>query len=171
MSYEPDQYAAYSERVVRRTSAPGLLLIFVGVLDLIPAAFFLYSAYVTLQMPPAEFRQQYEERMRAMRDALRPSLPEWADALEKQQGNPEDAQMQNGIAGLVTGGVLVLIGLLIILGGVRMRRLQSYGLALTGAILAAIPCLSIGACCGLGEIIGIWSFVVLMDPEVRAAFR
>jgi hypothetical protein len=36
-------------------------------------------------------------------------------------------------------------------------------------ILVMIPCLS--PCCILGIPIGIWGLIVLMDPNVKAAFR
>jgi hypothetical protein len=68
--------------------------------------------------------------------------------------------------------VLVLLGtVLTLLGGIGMYRLRWYGLAVTGAIIAAIPCISCLGCCGVGEGIGIWSLVVLLNEEVKAAFR
>ena len=65
---------------------------------------------------------------------------------------------------------MFITALLNIIGGIQMLRLRSYGLALFASILAAIPCISCSACCGLGEGIGIWALVVLLNPEVRAAF-
>ena len=52
--------------------------------------------------------------------------------------------------------------------GYNMLRLRNYWLALAGSI-ALMPgsCM----CCLLGLPSGIWSFVVLVDPDVRAAFR
>jgi hypothetical protein len=61
--------------------------------------------------------------------------------------------------------------LLVILGGVRMLSLKSYGLAFLASVTAAVPCVSLIACCGVGEIVGIWALVVLLQPDVRAAFR
>jgi hypothetical protein len=52
-----------------------------------------------------------------------------------------------------------------------MVSLKSYGLAMTGSILAAIPCLSAMGCCGIGEAVGIWSLIVLMSADVKSAFR
>ena len=68
----------------------------------------------------------------------------------------------------------LLIGLacaiVVLLGAIRMKNLQSYGLAMTAAILSIIPCTS--PCCFLiGMPIGIWALVVLNDPAVKAAFR
>ncbi|RKH59023.1 hypothetical protein [Corallococcus aberystwythensis] len=63
---------------------------------------------------------------------------------------------------------LVVCGL-VILGAWKMKNLQSYGLAMTAAILCCIPCC--GPCCGLSLIPGIWSVIVLNRPDVKAAFR
>jgi len=49
-----------------------------------------------------------------------------------------------------------------------MKELRNWTLAMVASILAMVPC--IGACCLIGIPIGIWSLVVLMKPEVKAAF-
>ena len=56
----------------------------------------------------------------------------------------------------------------VIIGGWQMRQARSYGLALIAAILALLPC-TFGWILGLP--IGIWALFVLMEPEVKAAFR
>ena len=53
-------------------------------------------------------------------------------------------------------------------GGLKMKQLESWGLALTASILAIIPC---NMCCMFSIAIGIWSLIVLNDPSVKAAFR
>ncbi|RPI70303.1 MAG: hypothetical protein EHM45_25030 [Desulfobacteraceae bacterium] len=59
----------------------------------------------------------------------------------------------------------VIVTVLMIFGGIRMKKLQSWGFS----ILAMIPCLS--PCCLIGLPIGIWTLIVLMKPEVKAAFH
>jgi hypothetical protein len=49
-----------------------------------------------------------------------------------------------------------------------MKRLENYGFALTGAIVAMVPC---SGCCLLGLPFGIWALVVLSDSSVKEAFR
>jgi hypothetical protein len=71
-----------------------------------------------------------------------------------------------GLAFCVVG---VLGGIFILFGGMKMRKLESYGLCMAASIVAMIPCLS--ACCLIGLPIGIWSLVVLSKPEVKAAFH
>ncbi|WP_201755768.1 hypothetical protein [Corallococcus silvisoli] len=63
--------------------------------------------------------------------------------------------------------ILVLNGL-VVFGAWKMKNLQSYGLAMTAAILCCIPCC--GPCCCLGLIPGIWSLILLNRPDVKAAF-
>jgi predicted Zn finger-like uncharacterized protein len=67
-------------------------------------------------------------------------------------------------------GVFALIAALIILiGSQKMKRLESYGLAMTAAVLMVLPCFSP---CGVISIgFGIWVLVALGNAEVRAAFR
>jgi hypothetical protein len=69
----------------------------------------------------------------------------------------------------VATAVLGLVfAVLIFLGAQRMQRLESWGLALTGTILALLPC---SCCCIVGMPVGIWSLVVLLDEKVKGQFR
>ena len=83
---------------------------------------------------------------------------------------------------LATGTIGVIFSLLglavdgfIIYGGMQMRELRSYPIAIAAAILAIVPCsFWTVICCapflvGLG--VGAWALVVLMKPEVKAAFQ
>lgn len=76
----------------------------------------------------------------------------------------------SGVLGLALGAVGMVLGGLVILGAVKMRALESYGLALAAAILAAVPCTS-GYCALAGLPIGIWAIVVLVDNDVKGRFR
>lgn len=77
--------------------------------------------------------------------------------------------MMSGAVGVVFGIIGIIIGVVILLGAMKMRKLESYGFAMTAAILTMIPCIS--PCCLLGLPIGIWALVVLLKPEVKAAFH
>jgi hypothetical protein len=75
----------------------------------------------------------------------------------------------------MTGGVGILFALIqlgvsgfVIWAALQMKELRNWTMAVTASILAMIPC--IGPCCLIGIPIGIWSLVVLMKPEVKAAF-
>jgi hypothetical protein len=62
----------------------------------------------------------------------------------------------------------ILLSGLMLFGAIRMMTLKSYGLAVVSNIFAMIP---YSPCCLLGVPFGIWGLVVLMKPEVKAAFR
>lgn len=86
--------------------------------------------------------------------------------------NGEDggiAMIASGVLGIVFGIIALLMGGLVIFGSMKMKNAQSYGLCMATAIIAALPCVS--PCCLLGLPIGIWAIVVLVDPQVKAAFQ
>lgn len=86
----------------------------------------------------------------------------------------EDAANANAeeVAEFITGVLMFIVAALanaaIIFCAIQMQRLKSYGLALTGAILAVIP--GISPCCVLGIPFGIWALVVINQPDVKNAF-
>jgi phage FluMu protein Com len=74
-----------------------------------------------------------------------------------------------GIGNLIIAVIGLFGGVLILVGAMKMKKLESYGLAMAGAIVAMIPYIS--PCCLLGLPFGIWALVVLADGSVKAAFR
>ncbi|MCZ6597206.1 MAG: hypothetical protein O7B99_06195, partial [Planctomycetota bacterium] len=69
------------------------------------------------------------------------------------------------------GIVFDLLGLglagFVVYGGLQMRKLQGWGIGMTTAIVAMIPC----QCgCLIGLPIGIWALIVLNKAEVKQAF-
>jgi hypothetical protein len=65
------------------------------------------------------------------------------------------------------GVLLFLKGLIIVVGGWQIEKLQGYGLGVLSCFLAMLPG-SPG--CLIGLPIGLWTLLVLRRPEVRAAF-
>jgi hypothetical protein len=89
-----------------------------------------------------------------------PTAPEMVRRFQQGAKGPVAAAVQTAFA---------LVNVLIIFGGVQMMRFRSWGLALTAAILAM---LNFGSCCCVAGLpVGIWSLVVLLMPEVKAAFE
>ena len=86
-----------------------------------------------------------------------PQVPAWVMAM-------------SGSVGLVVGVVNILLGLLVLFAAIKMKKLENYGLAMTGAIVPMIPCISF-PCCVLGLPFGIWALVVLNKPSVKDAFH
>src|SRR6185437_14885429 len=69
----------------------------------------------------------------------------------------------NGLLGLLH----FTFGGLILAGAIKMKKVKSFGFAMTACILAMIPC---SGCCLLGLPFGIWGLVILNKPEVKDAF-
>src|SRR5205809_341506 len=59
------------------------------------------------------------------------------------------------------------IGVVMIIGALKMMRLESYRWAMTASILALLPCSPVGL---FGLVMGIWSLIVLNRRNVIAAF-
>ena len=82
---------------------------------------------------------------------------------------PAWANMFSGAVGMAAAVIGILVSGLILMGALKMKKLESYGLAMTASIIAMVPCFS--PCCLLGLPIGIWALVVLSKPEVKSAFH
>lgn len=99
--------------------------------------------------------------------------------LEYQPGPPPPIQemgdlvsnffAKGGSVAIVTS-ILEIVGCgIVIAGSASMLSMRYYPLGFIAAVLTMIPGTS--ACCLLGLPLGIWTIVVLLRPEVRAAFR
>ena len=73
------------------------------------------------------------------------------------------------VGGIIGGIVGLLLDTVVILGARALQRLEGYGMAMSGAIVAIIPCLS--PCLILGMPFGIWALVLLSSQDVKSAFR
>ena len=75
----------------------------------------------------------------------------------------------SGVVGLVFNVIWLLLSGLVIFGALKMKKLESYSLSMAAAVVAALPCTS--PCCVLGLPLGIWAIVVLVNQDVKSAFR
>jgi uncharacterized membrane protein len=97
-----------------------------------------------------------------------------AAQLEQIMNDPNVPDQLKSFASVAAGGGIIsnILGLaingFIIFGALKMKNLESRGLALGASIVALIPCLT---CYCIGIPVGIWSLVVLNKPEVKSAFR
>jgi len=91
--------------------------------------------------------------------------------MSRYGGDQRMMQMMSGAIGIIMAVVWVIVDVVIFMGAMKMKNLQSRGFAMAAAILAMIPCVGgHPCCCVLGLPIGIWALIVLMKPEVKAAF-
>jgi hypothetical protein len=155
-----------------RVQAPAIALIVVGVLNLLVALLQVIATLWILVQPAEAARKQQEEMLGQLeKSGLLP--PDFSKQVQKQQAQktPEEEKTSSVIQNAVGSVLMMAIAILTMLAGFRMRSLRSYALSMVGAISAAIPCLSCGGCCGFGEIVGIWALIVLLNEQVKAAFR
>ena len=153
-----------SEAIRARVQMPGLFLIIVAAINLLIALYVLSQAVITTLTPAELLAERTEEMQRQIAKALNIEMPQ-------ANQSPDEKKRQALLINWPIVIVLLLASVLCLFGGIGMLRLRWYGLSVFSAIVAAIPCVSCMGCCGLGEGIGIWALVVLLNEEVKAAFR
>lgn len=152
------------EQVRARVQPAAITLIVVAVLNLLFALYMVFNAVISTITPA---RELYESQRHLYEQLFG---PETANKMMADK-SPEEMKSQ-ALAISWPWTVLSILGsILSLLGAVSMLRLRAYTLSILGSVAAVIPCVSCTACCGLGEGIGIWALVVLMNEEVKAAFR
>ena len=149
-----------------KVEIPSLFLMGMGAINLIMGAVLSARTVQMATKPITEFEQEYQEA----RDLTSKFLPNADRLLEDQQWDAKTALRQAILVNLGSSGILLLGSWLMGMGGWRMRRLESFPLAMAGSLFCAIPCLSCGGCFGLGQLVSVWSVIVLLDPIVRTAF-
>jgi hypothetical protein len=144
----------------QRVQLPAIFLMILGGLNLLWTLYFVVNGLFTALAPPERLAESQAAVARI-----------FGAKEEMDKKTPDEIKSQGILVSAVGAGLTFVCSLLSILGGWRMYRLRSYGLSVVGAVSAAIPCLSLSACCGLGEGVGLWALIVLLKPEVRDAFR
>jgi hypothetical protein len=145
----------------QRVKIPAIGLLVTGLLNLLGAGWIFLNVGLATMRPANEITQQAKDMYQ--------SFPEMQAELAKK--SPEELKAQFMLIGWGWVAAGLLGALLPIAGGIRMLSLKNYSLSICGAIAAAIPCVSCTGCCGIGQITGIWALVVLLNEEVKAAFR
>jgi hypothetical protein len=149
--------------VREKTELPGLVLLIVGLFNLLLSLWLVFAAIQSYRLTDEEMQQRLEITRR---------LPALRKVLEQDQGAAaKDVRKQSTLISTVWALLSVWAALVVILAGLRLRALRSYGVVLMGALLACVPFISCAGCCCLGQIAGMWAFLVLLNPEVRLAFR
>jgi amino acid transporter len=130
---------------------PAILLMVVAILGV------LFALYGVASSGEAELRKAMDE---AMQNPLLPQM--YRDYMRT---NPVDVSWARYLYGF-----LAVLSAFVFFGALRMKNLQSYGLAMAAAIVACLPCC--GPCLGcLSLPLGIWSLIVLTRPDVKQSFR
>lgn len=135
------------EAAVSQAQGPAIGLIILGAMGLVFSLLGLLSHFAGFDGPPA-LPSGLDERTRRL-------VETWTEF-----GNQY---------GAVLNGVSLAFSVVILLAGLKLRRLEGYGLVLAGAILAVLPCTN--ACCCLGLPVGIWVLIAINQPGVKPHFR
>lgn len=90
---------------------------------------------------------------------VNPNAPEFVREIQKGSVGPVATAIQ---------GSFGMLNLFILICGVQMLRLQSWGMAVAGSVLAMV---NLGSCCcAAGIPVGLWSLAVLMSSDVISIF-
>lgn len=150
----PDDLIATAKR---KAKPPAICLIIIGVIYL---GCCIWSMVATLVF----FDQQWDQAI--------------AQQQTQQQGNPQAAQAAQQmmkdmkpvvqVATLAVAAVFALLAVLIIFGASRMLTVSSRGWGMAAGIIALFPLNCYAWVFGIA--FGIWSIVVLCNPEVKRGF-
>lgn len=91
-----------------------------------------------------------------------------ASTLGGMGGDERLRGMLSGTVGLVSNVLGLGVYGLAVFGALKMKALENHTMAVAGAVCVMLPC---SCCCFVGLPVGIWGLVVLLNAEVKAAFR
>jgi hypothetical protein len=158
----PFNSAEPSPEIRSKVNAPATGLLVYGILSSVLAFFGIMMAALNMAgMNPLMNNQQQE--MEKLKDQMGAEQAEFMDQINKFSA------LTSGPLGLVSNGIVLAIGILTIVTSNRMKKFQGHTMSIVVSVLACIPCTS--GCCFVGIPIGIWAIVVLLDSNVKAAFR
>jgi hypothetical protein len=143
-----------------RVIPPAVALLMVAIVNMLMSLGSIGVGFFYSQLPPDKLEEILEKQN-----------PQQYKQMREAGVNIDTVMKIYSYGGCGGGTIGVFVSLLTILGAVCMMRQRLYGLALMVAVLTAIPCISPVACCLIGEGIGVWALVVLLSPEVKAAFH
>lgn len=153
-----DRRGGSLEAAKKKVGAPGMLLIIVGLLSLLIEGGLLALASTN----PNAFADWYQKTLIDSQQDPKVKADIQQQFDQQKAGMRLDSPFNFGSYAL--GAVLAV---LTILGGVKMRGLSGYGLAMTGSVAAIIP---ISGCCCVTMPVGIWALIVLVNADVKRAF-
>jgi hypothetical protein len=82
-------------------------------------------------------------------------------------GSDQFINMMSGGVGIILGLAQIVLNAFGIFAALKMMKAESYAMAWIATIIVALPC---SFCCCFGIPIAIWSIIVLIDDQVKAAF-
>jgi hypothetical protein len=138
-------------RARERVSLPAIFLMIVGLICL---AWNVMAIALLWMAPDMVVKGKYD----LMKDMFpNQPLPAYEEYVKQEQ-----------VQQSVMYSIRTVIAVLIVVGAMKMKAVQGYGLAMTSAILSVIPFCPNECCCTLP--FGIWALIVLLNADVKRAF-
>jgi hypothetical protein len=154
-------FVAAGERVV----FPAMMLMATSLLNLVAGGAFGFVGYSITRVPKDQLERQMRQQQPARWEELQKEM--------KKQGKTLDDVLAVYSSGFYGWSALsVIVALLGLVAGFRMLALRNYGLVVLGTLTTAFPCISPMSCpCGIGMLVGFWCLALLVNADIRAAFR
>src|SRR5262245_56011809 len=135
MSYEPeDGPSARRSEVEGRVAAPAVALMVSAIISI--AGWIGYAAYTAIVLP--QTKQAIEQQQKAMIEQQKGMNSQQMQEFQKAQ----QMGMNIGVGMVYALTILgILVAIVIFIGALKMKNLQSYGFAMTASILAIVPCI------------------------------
>ena len=145
----------------QKVAIPAVFLTLFGVVSFVlGAAFFVGSAVAS------------DALVKGYADLFQPIIEAQPPSPQRQDQLDQIAQLRQARLDTPSNLAVTLLGValsgLITVGGVRMKGLKSWGLAVTASLLS-MTYLCVGCVC-LPFPFGLWSLIVLLNGNVKAAF-
>src|SRR5262249_15787174 len=123
-----------------KVQLPAIFLIVIAVLNLIAAIPCILTGLGLAATSPEALHMEMKKN---------PQQQQQIADMKKQFGwSVRDIYYGELFSFIGLGGFNLLSPIFTLLGGIQMLRLRGYGLAVFGAVMAALPCISCSACCG-----------------------
>ena len=144
----------------RRVAVPAVFLVLFGLLGSALSALSLVVALVA----PDSFGNAYADAVKPLIEKQPPS-----QARDDQLAQVEQVRQLrlDSPVNLASTALSLVTAALMVVGGLRMRGLKSYGLAVTASIAALYPC---GCVLCFSAPFGLWALITLLNGDVKAAF-
>lgn len=147
----PSYGAPAPKSAQEQLNVPSILLMLAGVLG---GLYFLMNIASSLTMNP-------DDVMKALDGMPDPNVRRMLEPFMKMSTGPQ--RFAWPVIGLGANAFIIF-------GGLMMRQLKSWPMAMVAAVLATIPCCFTGCCCVFSMPAGIWCLTLLLKDDVKAQF-
>jgi TRAP-type C4-dicarboxylate transport system permease small subunit len=153
---QPDAAPNGREQALASVKAPAIAMLVTGILN---ALFTLPNLFRDAAAQQQEVLEEFERLKPQLNEEMRRVL----EPLMQQV-----LQMSDGPSAMISAVLSLAISAMMVVGGLKLMKLQGLGWVMTAAILALLPCSS---CCCIGIPVGIWTLIAINRATVKPHFR